>query len=69
MRGKRWGMGRVEEAIVRQIDEHIHGQRELTNYDGPDEGWDSHVGNTLWDIDVYQAIGRGAGSITALLLL
>ncbi len=73
MAGKNWSPGafQVGNRFLSWIENAIEGliseQRALTDYEGPDDGWESHIAERGWEMADYQQIGYNSGYIRALL--
>ncbi len=68
---RRWGTGQVwdafEKALLRRIEFAIDSQRELVDYDGPDEGWEDAVRSKRWEPMDYVNLGYYSGMIASAL--
>lgn len=68
--GRDWRPGKpgeFDKLLKDMLEESIEAQRSMTEYKGPDEGWETHVANKSWGVDTYQKIGWNSGFIAATL--
>jgi hypothetical protein len=61
------GTASMTPLIADRLEEIIEMQRGITDYDGPDDGWDMHVANRVWPVDTYRNIGYNSGYMGAFL--